>query len=181
MDGIAQKQGKPLNKNKVIAGLAVVSALAATGYEMNRLSADPVGEKDCPPVFAEAPAPGTNGVNVEIAPLSAGERLQWQQKGGTINDVSCLDRTSVYGIVKVTSVEDIKNALQFARENKLKVSMAGVRHSMGGQAFYRNNLVLDMKAFQAIQLNEAEKTITVQSVATWHDIQSFLHPKYAVI
>ena len=58
--------------------------------------------------------------------------------------------------------------------------MAGVRHSMGGQAFYRNNLVLDMKGFNQIQLNEAEKTITVQSGATWHDIQNFLHPKYAV-
>jgi FAD/FMN-containing dehydrogenase len=86
----------------------------------------------------------------------------------------------VYGIVKVTSIDDIKNALQFARENHLKVSMAGVKHSMGGQAFYKNNLVLDMKGFNQIELNEVEKTITVQSGATWHDIQSFLHPKYAV-
>jgi hypothetical protein len=31
----------------------VVSALAATGYEVNRLAADPVGEKDCPPVCQE--------------------------------------------------------------------------------------------------------------------------------
>jgi FAD/FMN-containing dehydrogenase len=51
---------------------------------------------------------------------------------------------------------------------------------MGGQAFYKNNLVLNMKGFNKIQLNEAEKTITVQSGATWHDIQNFLHPKYAV-
>ena len=180
MDGSNRKQGKPLNQNKIIAGIAVVSALAATGYEVNRLSAEPVGEKDCPPVFAEGADPSTTEVNVEIAPLSTGDMLKWEQKGGTINDVSCLDRTPVYGIVKITSVDDIRNALQFARENKLKVSMAGVRHSMGGQAFYRNNLVLDMKGFKGIQLNEAEKTITVQSGATWHDIQNFLHPKYAV-
>lgn len=174
-----QKQRKPLNK-KVITSIVVVSAFAGTGYEVNRLSADPVGEKDCPPVFAEYAAVDVPQVNVEIAPLSAGDLLKWEQKGGTINDVSCLDRTPVYGIVKITSVDDIKNALQFARENKLKVSMAGVKHSMGGQAFYKNNLVLDMKGFNKMQLNEAEKTINVQSGATWHDIQSTLHPKYAV-
>ena len=180
MDGITPKQGKPLDKKKIVTSIVVVSALAATGYEVNRLSADPVGQKDCPPVFAEANALNSAQVNVEIAPLSTGERLQWEQKGGTINDVSCLDRTPVFGIVKIASVDDIKNALQFARENKLKVSMAGVRHSMGGQAFYKNNLVLNMKGFNKIQLNEAEKTITVQSGATWHDIQNFLHPRYAV-
>lgn len=178
MDGSKPKQGKPLDRKKIAASIAVVSALAATGYEVNRLSADPVGEKDCPPVFAKVGA--STEINVEIAPLSVGERLQWEQKGGTINDVSCLDRTPVYGIVRITSVDDIKNALQFARENKLKVSMAGMRHSMGGQAFYKNNLVLNMKGFNQIQLNEAEKTITVQSGATWHDIQNFLHPRYAV-
>jgi hypothetical protein len=180
MDGINPRQGKPLDRKKIAASIAVVSALAATGYEVNRLSADPIGEKDCPPVFAEADASSLAQINVEIAPLSAGEMLKWKQKGGTINDVSCLDRTPVYGIVKITSVDDIRNALAFARENRLKVSMAGVRHSMGGQAFFRNNLVLNMKGFNQIQLNEAEKTITVQSGATWHDIQNFLHPKYAV-
>lgn len=177
---MTHNQGKPLDKKKVAASIAIVSALAATGYEVHRLSAEPVGEKECPPVFAGANSPDNMQVEVEIAPLSPGERLQWQQKGGTINDVSCLDRTSVYGIVQITSVDDIKNALQFARENHLKVSMAGVRHSMGGQAFFRNNLVLDMRGFNQIQLNEAEGTITVKSGATWHDIQNFLHPKYAV-
>jgi len=175
-----QKQRKPLNRKKVITSIVVVSALAGTGYEVNRLSADPVSEKDCPPLFADAADSSSAQVKVEIAPLSTGEMLKWEQKGGTINDVSCLDRTPVFGIVKITSIDDIKNALIFAKENKLKVSMAGVKHSMGGQAFYKNNLVLDMKGFNKIQLNEAEKTVTVQSGATWHDIQTFLHPKYAV-
>jgi FAD/FMN-containing dehydrogenase len=175
-----QQQSKLLNKKKMITSIVVVSALAGTGYEVNRLSADPVGEKDCTPLLAENMVADSSEIKVEITPLSAGDLLKWEQKGGTINDVSCLDRTPVYGIVKITSVDDIKNALQFARENKLKVSMAGVKHSMGGQAFFKNNLVLDMKGFNKIELNETEKTITVQSGATWHDIQSFLHPKYAV-
>jgi FAD/FMN-containing dehydrogenase len=177
MDNV--NQSKPINKKKVAASIAIVSALAATGYEVNRLSADPVNEKDCPPVFADAAASNTE-INVELTPLSQGELLKWKQKGGTINDVSCSDRTPVYGIVKVTSIEDIKNALAFARENKLKVSMAGVRHSMGGQAFYKNNLVLDMLKFNQMSLDEENKILTVQSGATWHDIQNYLHPKFAV-
>lgn len=175
-----QNQGKSLGKKKIVASIAAVSALAATGYEVNRLTAGPVGEKDCPPVFAEANAPSTSQIDVEIEPLSAGDMLKWEQKGGTINDVSCLDRTPVYGIIRITRVEDLRNALQFARENGLKVSMAGVRHSMGGQAFYRNSLVLDMKRFDKIELRKARKTIVVQSGATWHEIQEFLHPQYAV-
>ena len=177
---VNRKSTKPIDTKKVIASIAVVSAIAATGYEVNRLSADPVHEKDCPPVFADATTSMNSQISVDIQPLSQGELLKWKQKGGTINDVSCLDRTPVYGIVEVTSVDDVKNALIFAKEKKLKVSMSGVRHSMGGQAFYKNNLVLDMLKFNKMSLDEANKVLTVQSGATWHDIQNFLHPKFAV-
>jgi len=51
---------------------------------------------------------------------------------------------------------------------------------MGGQAFYRNALVLDMTRFNKMSLDEENMILTVESGATWHDIQSFLHPKYAV-
>lgn len=145
---------------------------------MVEYSADPVGEKDCPPLLVDsAVAPAS-----ELArpPAPAAPALPWAQKAGTINDASCLNRTAIYGIVQVTSVEDIKNALQFARENHLKVSIAGVRHSMGGQAFFKDALVLDMTKFNTMSLVEGTKVITVQSGATWHDIQSYLHPKYAV-
>jgi FAD/FMN-containing dehydrogenase len=175
-----QKQGNPTNKKKIAASIVVVSALAATGYEVNRLSADSIGQKDCPPLLAENALPVNTQINVDIVPLSASDLLKWKQKGGTINDASCLDRTSVYGIVQVTNVDDIKNALEFAKENNLKVSMAGARHSMGGQAFFRNALVLDMTKFNRMSLDETNKVLTVQSGATWHEIQNFLHPKFAV-
>jgi FAD/FMN-containing dehydrogenase len=106
--------------------------------------------------------------------------LAWTQHGGFIDDASRLNKTPVYGIVQVKEEEDIRNALHFAKENRLKVSLAGMRHSMGGQAFYKNVLVLDMTQFNKIVLNEQQRTITVQSGAIWHDIQNFLHPRYAV-
>ncbi len=96
----------------------------------------------------------------------------------TINDASCLNETPVYDIATVSTVDEIRNALLLARDKKLSISIAGKRHSMGGQAFFKNALVLDMTSFNKIlSLDEKNKLLTVQSGVTWHDIQLFLHPK----
>lgn len=96
----------------------------------------------------------------------------------TINDASCLNETRVYEVVEVKTIDDIRNALKKAREKKLHVAIAGVRHSMGGQAFYNDAIILDMRKFNhIIALDEQAKTITVESGATWHDIQLYLHEK----
>lgn len=139
-------------------------------------SSDPQGEKDCPPLFPSA----DDSKSTTLTFPQAAVILPWAQKGGSINDASCVDKTRVYGIIQVKEIEDIKKALTFAQENKLKVSIAGVRHSMGGQAFSKNALVLDMTKFNQVKLDEKNKVITAQSGATWHDIQNLLHPKYAV-
>ena len=151
----------------VIAMLAIREALY--------LSAGPVGEKDCGP-DTQPLGPGGAAATLDAFPSS----IPWEQHGGTINDASCLDRTAVYGIVKISSEKDVADALAFAQAHHLKISTAGVRHSMGGQAFATGALVLDMRGFNQMALNESDKTISVQSGATWHAIQNYLHPKYAV-
>jgi FAD/FMN-containing dehydrogenase len=55
-----------------------------------------------------------------------------------------------------------------------------VRHSMGGHAFARGAVILDMTGFNSVSVNESARTMTVQSGATWHDIQNVLHPRFAV-
>src|SRR6187397_2208871 len=60
------------------------------------------------------------------------------------------------------------------------ITTAGVRHSMGGQAFRKGGVVLDMRGFNRIVLNESARSVTVQPGATWHDIQNVLHPRFAV-
>ncbi|MEZ4660367.1 MAG: FAD-binding oxidoreductase [Caldilineaceae bacterium] len=67
-----------------------------------------------------------------------------------------------------------------AAQENLQVAMAGVRHSMGGQAFYRGALVLDMRQFNRIELDAEHKLLTAQSGASWHQIQDLLHPRFAV-
>jgi FAD/FMN-containing dehydrogenase len=51
---------------------------------------------------------------------------------------------------------------------------------MGGHAFRHGGVVLDMTRFNRMSLDPATKVLTVQTGATWHDIQSYLHPRFAV-
>ncbi|MEZ4737239.1 MAG: FAD-binding oxidoreductase, partial [Caldilineaceae bacterium] len=175
-----KRSGPKISRRTALVTIAAVGAVAATGREVIQLSADPVGEEECRPL----PLQESNLTHPPASPsttaASTPADLPWVQQGGFINDASCLNRTPIHGIVQVRTEEDIRNALQFARENGRKVALAGVRHSMGGQAFANDAVVLDMRAFNAITLNEAEQTITVQSGATWHEIQNLLHPNYAV-
>src|SRR3989344_5136709 len=78
---------------------------------------------------------------------------------------------------KDKSDEDVQKAILYAKDNDLKVSISGIRHSMGGQAFINNAIVLDMTDFKEMSVDEKSKILTVQSGATWHEVQKFLNPK----
>jgi FAD/FMN-containing dehydrogenase len=137
-----------------------------------QLAADPEGPKDCPP----DPPNDDAAKRVPIESTYPAD-LNWRQQGGMINDASCLSRTAVYGVVNVTTADDVRRALAFARARGLKLSVAGVKHSMGGHAFTRDGVVLDMTSFKRMSVDKATKTLRVESGATWHDIQSYLHPQ----
>jgi FAD/FMN-containing dehydrogenase len=158
-----------------VAALAAVLFLLFPIRRAAQLAADPSGPKDCAPTEGE-PA-DEKATWLEVA---ATDDLRWLQRGGTVNDASCLSRTPVAGVVDVRSAEDVGRALAFARAQGLKVSAAGVKHSMGGQAFARGALVLDMTRFNRIALDAERRVLTVESGATWHDIQRHLHPRFAV-
>jgi FAD/FMN-containing dehydrogenase len=151
----------------LIGGVAL-SALGYSTFKVRELAADPAGEKECSPLVPQPSA----------APAAA--ELDWAQQAGHINDASCLNQTAVYGVVRINSEDAVGKALAFARAQGLAVAPAGVRHSMGGQAFAAGALILDMRPFNQITVDEPNQLITVQSGATWHDIQNVLHPRYAV-
>ena len=158
--------------------LALAAALMLGFYPVRRgleLAADPAGPKDCPPTDPDSAPP----LQAAAAGVSS-DAVPWLQRGGTINDASCLSRTPIHGIVGVRSAEDVRAAFEYARSRGLKVSVAGVRHSMGGHAFARNAVVLDMTRFNAITLDAGAGLVTVQSGVTWHDLQMRLHPRFAV-
>ncbi|NNG56386.1 FAD-binding oxidoreductase, partial [Sphingomonas paucimobilis] len=111
---------------------------------------------------------------------AAAREPNWAQRGGHVNDASCLSRTPVAGVVRVRSEADVATALRYASAHGLTVSAAGVKHSMGGQAFRAGGVVLDMRDMDAIRLDPAARTVTVGSGATWHAIQLAVHPRFAV-
>lgn len=148
--------------------LAAVFLLSTKVYQY---ASAPDTQKDCDYVYPQN-QDQTKPTTITIALPE--HLLAFQQKGGFVNDASCLNKTSVYGVVKISSIEDVKNALQFARENKLKVTSAGQQHSMGGQSFIQNGLVLNMKNLHQMKLDKDKKILNVQSGAIWADVQQFL-------
>ena len=170
--------GLRISRRSLLIALGAVSAVGLSTQQVLELSADPSVANDCAHLL-EMPK---DGVVVEQGAAAENfvDSLPWVQKGGTINDASCINNTPIYGAVQVKNEDDIRNALLFGREKGLKVSLAGVRHSMGGQAFFDNALMLDMTQFNEMSLDAEQKLITVQSGATWHSIQEFLHPTFAV-
>lgn len=162
----------------IVALFFLLAASLIAWQKIMYLAADPKDPKDCTPTHPFGSNDPEKQTTLKLP--DSGLNLPWIQKGGIINDASCVDETRISGIVQVETEDDIKNALKYARDNGLKVSVSAVKHSMGGQAFYKNALILDMNKFNNISVNESSMSATVQSGATWHQIQNKLHPQYAV-
>jgi FAD/FMN-containing dehydrogenase len=160
-------------KRKLLVGVSVIALLAAgAAIYAAPLMAEPEGPKDCGTVL-RGPAGGKPAAAAAPGP-------NWSQVGGTINDASCLSRTPVAGVVLAETEKQVADALAYARANGLAVSAAGVKHSMGGQAFSPRGVVLDMRGMNNVRLDPARRAVTVGAGATWHQIQNAIHPRFAV-
>jgi len=162
-----------LRKRPVLRSFLLVLVLffAFTAWKIFDYSAAPDTEKESDFVFPPSPdqeKPTLLTVEPESPPIKL------VQRGGFINDASHLNKTSIYGVVRVASEDDIRNALKFAREHSLKVTCAGQQHSMGGESFTRGGLVLDMRDFKSIRLDKEHKAVNIQSGARWWQLQQFL-------
>ena len=135
------------------------------------LTADQKGEKNCGNILPSLAPYRARAVPNEPA---------WFQKGGSVNDASCLDRTPVAGIIEPQTERQVADALVYARTAGLPISPAGVRHSMGGQAFRSGGIMLDMRRLDQIRVHPERSTITVGAGATWHAIQNVIHPRFAI-
>jgi FAD/FMN-containing dehydrogenase len=167
-----------LSRRMLLGATVVAGAALWGGTSLARLARGPSGQKNLGRIA------DLDGIALpQQAPANLpphGAALPWKATGGTLNDASGLSETPVYGVVAVTDRQHVADALAFAKANGLKVSMAAVRHSMGGHAFDDNALVLDMTGFNKVTLDEAARTVTVEPGATWHQIQNLIHPRFAV-
>ncbi|HEY6252144.1 MAG TPA: FAD-binding oxidoreductase, partial [Candidatus Angelobacter sp.] len=151
--------------------LVLVLFLAFTAWKIFDYSAAPDKEKESDFVFPSNPEqekPTTITIQPESLPI------QFAQSGGFTNDASHLNRTAIYGVVRVANEDDIRNALKFAREHNIKITCAGQQHSMGGQSFSHGGLVLDLRDFNRIRLDKEQKTVNIQSGARWWQLQKLV-------
>jgi len=94
-----------------------------------------------------------------------------------IDDFSQLNKTVVADIVYPVTVQEIQQVLLRAQQENKKISLAGKRHSQGGHAFYPDAIVIDICQFnKIINLDIADRLITVQTGATWEQIQDYINP-----
>jgi FAD/FMN-containing dehydrogenase len=164
-------KSSPRKKRAALASILIAPLALGAGKIIYDYGTAPTKEKDCDfvfPVTADQTTPTAISARPSERPVSVAQR------GGTINDASCLNKTVIHSVVRVSSIDDVRNALQFARDNKLKVTAAGQRHSMGGQSFTRGGLVLDMRSFAAITLDKERRIVKVQAGATCEKVQQAL-------
>ena len=73
-------------------------------------------------------------------------------------------------IAQCTGVSDVIQAVSFARENDLLVSVRGAGHNVAGNASIDNGLVIDLSHMRTVMVNPQQKTAVVQGGATWADV-----------
>jgi FAD/FMN-containing dehydrogenase len=168
-----------LNRKRRLLLSAILMAVASAVLGVRKIfdyAAAPDKEKESDFIFPADPnqadlnqaKPTVLFAEAEAPPFTFGQR------GGFVNDASYLNKTAVYGVVQIRNEDDVRNALQFARGHKLKVTCAGQRHSMGGQTFTHCGLILDLRDFNRIRLDKEHKIVNVQSGARWWQLQQLL-------
>ncbi len=91
-----------------------------------------------------------------------------------LQDASRLKSSIVGEIRSPKTVAEVIQAVRDARSTHRKISLSGIRHSMGGQALGSNTLHLDMTHMDSVRYNDSNQTVTVGPGATWRQIQTTL-------
>lgn len=78
-------------------------------------------------------------------------------------------------IVKCTDVADVQLAVNFARENKMQLSIRGGGHNAGGLGICDDGLVIDLSKMRYTRVDPKMKTITVGGGTTWGEVDHASH------
>ncbi|MEW5918000.1 MAG: FAD-binding oxidoreductase [Gemmatimonadota bacterium] len=98
------------------------------------------------------------------------------------SDVARLHPARVERVDRAGDEAELQRIVRDAAATKRKVSISGSRHSQGGHTYTAGGVVLDMRAFnRVLSIDTAALTITVQSGATWAEVQRALQPRRMAI
>jgi FAD/FMN-containing dehydrogenase len=91
-----------------------------------------------------------------------------------LTDASQLNSSVVAEIRSPRTVAEILTAIRDAQSTNKKISLSGVRHSMGGQALGQDTLHLDMTHLDTVRYDDQDQTVIAGPGATWRQIQTAL-------
>jgi FAD/FMN-containing dehydrogenase len=123
---------------------------------------------------------------VLVPPISHLIRTAYQDRAvveklpvGYTDDVSRLDKTQIAEIWDMPSdpqkgEDELRELLHRAQVSHLHVSIAGARHSMGGQTIYPGGIEVNMLPFKGMNLNQDKNLLHVQAGAKWADVIPYL-------
>lgn len=94
-----------------------------------------------------------------------------------LNDVhSQLNATTVHRVTKPRTADELRKCIVNARAEKLKISVAGGRHAMGGQQFGSGALHIDMTALDRVLSADPDRGLLhIEAGATWPTIIEASH------
>lgn len=93
-------------------------------------------------------------------------------------DYTGLMPEKVAQINEVKKREELVAIVKEAQKAKRTISIAGLQHSQGGHTYYKDGIVIDMRAFnRVLSVNEQQKTVKVEAGASWMDVQEALAKK----
>jgi FAD/FMN-containing dehydrogenase len=131
-------------------------------------------------------AVGTVALLVLVPPILHLARTAYQDRTvvenlptGYADDVSRLDKTQIAENWDMPSdpqkgEDGLRDLLRRAQTSHLRVSIAGARHSMGGQTIYPGGIVVNMLPFKGMTLDEDKNLLHVQAGAKWADVIPYL-------
>ncbi len=106
---------------------------------------------------------------LEASPRSSTTANEDSVESLTVNDIhSQLNRTLVASIVRPRSIAELQAAVLKAKAEGKPLSIAGARHSMGGQPFGTGMILVDMTAFnRLLSFDQETGLVEVESGAFW--------------
>lgn len=98
---------------------------------------------------------------------------------GYTNDASGLSLTKIDSIIDVPNskyeiISQLKGLLEYSKTNKIPISIAGAKHSMGGHTMYPNGIVLNMRPYKEMRVDTINNILTIGSGALWEDALIYL-------
>ncbi|MGH9752501.1 MAG: FAD-binding oxidoreductase [Blastocatellia bacterium] len=98
---------------------------------------------------------------------------------GYADDASRMNRANVAEVRAIpadpaAAESQLRELIKHARSRRLRVAIAGARHSMGGHTIYPEGIVIDMLPFNRMELSTENQTLNVGAGARWSEIIPYL-------